>query len=120
MESSAANITPKNAAKWMQFILGSLLVLGLSPYAGAANKLVDVKYHAIVDHQLELELVFDKPISEPEINLSADPASIQLDFSDSISALEKAQIPINTAGVEQLSSMQDGDNLRLVLALKKK
>ncbi|MDO8256609.1 type IV pilus secretin PilQ family protein [Shewanella algae] len=119
MESSAANITPKNAAKWMQFILGSLLVLGLSPYAGAANKLVDVKYHAIVDHQLELELVFDKPISEPEINLSADPASIQLDFSDSISALEKAQIPINTAGVEQLSSMQDGDNLRLVLALKK-
>ncbi|MBO2563463.1 type IV pilus secretin PilQ family protein [Shewanella algae] len=119
MESSAANITPKNAAKWMQFILGSLLVLGLSPYAGAANKLMDVKYHAIVDHQLELELVFDKPISEPEINLSADPASIQLDFSDSISALEKARIPINTAGVEQLSSMQDGDNLRLVLALKK-
>ncbi|WP_335903152.1 type IV pilus secretin PilQ family protein [Shewanella algae] len=119
MESSAANITPKNVAKWMQFILGSLLVLGLSPYAGAANKLVDVKYHAIVDHQLELELVFDKPISEPEINLSADPASIQLDFSDSISALEKAQLPINTAGVEQLSSMQDGDNLRLVLALKK-
>ncbi|MGI3004525.1 type IV pilus secretin PilQ [Shewanella algae] len=119
MESSAANITPKNAAKWMQFILGSLLVLGLSPYADAANKLVDVKYHAIVDHQLELELVFDKPISEPEINLSAEPASIQLDFNDSISALEKAQIPINTAGVEQLSSMQNGDKLQLVLTLKK-
>ncbi|MCL1076406.1 type IV pilus secretin PilQ [Shewanella dokdonensis] len=109
----------ETAGNWWQVALGCVLMVSLVPCALAANKLVDVKYHTIIDHQLELELVFDGPVSEPEIKLSADPAAIKLNFHDAVSSLQQAVIPIKQVGVEQLATEQQPELLQVALQLDK-
>lgn len=106
------------SASFMKVIFSLALLLGTAPLANAANKLIDVKYHAVVDHQLELQLVFEQPIEEPEIDLNADPAQIILGFADSISGLEKQTLPIDTVDVETVSTVQNGANLQVFVGLQ--
>lgn len=106
------------AASFMKVTFSLALLLGMAPLANAANKLIDVKYHAVVDHQLELQLVFEQPIEEPEIDLNADPAQIILGFTDSISGLEKQTLPIETVGVETVSTVQSGASLQVFVGLE--
>ncbi|GGZ14119.1 type IV pilus secretin PilQ [Shewanella fodinae] len=119
MRFSLVHKTHKTAGNWWRVALGCVLMVNLVPCALAANKLVDVKYHTIIDHQLELELVFDSPVSEPEIKLSADPASIKLNFRDTVSALQQSVLPIKQVGVEQLATEQQPDTLQVALKLDK-
>lgn len=106
------------AASFIKVAFSLALLLGMAPLANAANKLIDVKYHAVVDHQLELQLVFEQPIEEPEIDLNADPAQIILGFADSISGLEKQTLPIDTVDVETVSTVQNGANLQVFIGLE--
>ncbi|MCL1096191.1 type IV pilus secretin PilQ family protein [Shewanella kaireitica] len=106
------------AASFLKVTFSLALLLGMAPLANAANKLIDVKYHAVVDHQLELQLVFEQPIEEPEIDLNADPAQIILGFTDSISGLEKQTLPIETVGVETVSTVQSGASLQVFVGLE--
>ncbi|QSX31968.1 type IV pilus secretin PilQ family protein [Shewanella cyperi] len=115
MESSAAFITV--SGRMFRLMLGLSLLMGATSVAQAANRLVDVKYHGVVDHQVELDLQFEQPIFEPQINLNATPAQIKMTFADSISGLEKDNLPINVAGVESLLSTQEGGDLALTLNL---
>ena len=85
----------------------------------ASNRLIYVKYHAIVDQQLELQLVFENDVLKPEIKLNASPAQIILFFKESISGLEKNILPIKTVGVESVSVSQDDGVMKLVVALDK-
>lgn len=106
------------AASFIKVTFSLALLLGMAPFANATNKLIDVKYHAVVDHQLELQLVFEQPIEEPEIDLNADPAQIILGFADSISGLEKQTLPIDTVDVETVSTVQNGANLQVFVGLE--
>ncbi|WP_420833548.1 type IV pilus secretin PilQ [Shewanella pneumatophori] len=100
-------------------IIGVALILGMTQHSYAANRLVDVKYHAVVDHQLELQLIFENDIQAPEIDLNADPAQIILGFSDSISGLDKQTLPIDTVGVETVSTVPKGRDLQVFIGLEK-
>ncbi|CAM3510682.1 type IV pilus secretin PilQ [Shewanella violacea] len=118
MESSAAikNIFNKLA---LFRVLGAFVLIVSTSYAGAENRLVDVKFHSVVDHQLELQLIFEHEVMAPEIDLNASPALITLGFSDSISGLEKETMPINTVGVESISVHQVDGMMRVMVALNK-
>ncbi|MBL4915057.1 type IV pilus secretin PilQ family protein [Shewanella schlegeliana] len=115
-----SSITPKASFKIMSLyktVIGFALILGMTQHSLAANRLVDVKYHAVVDHQLELQLVFEDDIQEPDIDLKASPAQIILGFNDTISALEKQTLPIKTVGVETVSTVPNGSNLQVFVGL---
>jgi type IV pilus assembly protein PilQ len=71
----------------------------------------------MVDHQLELELIFESSIVSPSVDLSADPAEIMLNFSDTISNLNKSKIPINAVGVIELTTQQQGGDLQIIVAM---
>lgn len=85
----------------------------------ASNRLIDVKYHTIVDQQLALQLVFDGEASKPEIKLNTSPAQIILFFKESMSGLEKNVLPIKTVGVESVSVSQNDGVMKFVVALDK-
>jgi len=117
MESSAAFSTVPG--RMFKIVLSLTLLMGVTSMAQAANRLMDVKYHGIVDHQVELDLQFEQPIAEPQIDLNANPAQIKMTFADSISGLEKDTLPINVAGVDTLVSSQEGADLALTLNLNR-
>ena len=119
MESSAAMKKSITNSSFLRALLGAVLLIGIAPTAIAANRLVDVKYHAIVDHQLELELIFESAITSPTVNLSAVPAEIILNFTDTISSLNKEVLPIDNVGVKQLTAQQQGSELQVIVALNK-
>ncbi|AZG71878.1 type IV pilus secretin PilQ [Shewanella livingstonensis] len=119
MESSAAIKKVITKLLFFRAFLGAVLLMGLLPSAIAANRLMDVKYHAMVDHQLELELIFESSIMSPSVDLSADPAEIMLNFSDTISNLNKNKIPVNTVGVKELTAQQQGGDLQIIVAMNK-
>tara|TARA_R110002033_G_scaffold164618_1_gene202152 strand:- start:347 stop:2257 length:1911 start_codon:yes stop_codon:yes gene_type:complete len=73
----------------------------------------------MVDHQLELELIFESSIMSPSVDLSADPAEIMLNFSDTISNLSKSKIPVNAVGVKELTTQQQGGDLQIIVAMTK-
>lgn len=119
MESSAANKNFFNMSALFRVVVSLALISAGTSYAMAANRLVDVKYHSIVDHQLELQLIFENKILEPEIELNASPAEIILGFNDSVSGLEKESLPINTVGVETIEVKQDNSVMQVVVTLDK-
>ncbi|MCZ4339503.1 type IV pilus secretin PilQ [Shewanella colwelliana] len=119
MESSAAKNALLNMSPVIKAALGLALIMGMAPYSSAANRLVDVKYHSVVDHQLELQLVFEESVTEPEVNLNASPAQIILGFDDSVSGLEKDKLPINNVGVTSVSMTQESEQLKVLVDLSK-
>jgi len=119
MESSAANKNFFNMSALFRVVVSLALISAGTSYAMAANRLVDVKYHSIVDHQLELQLIFENEIIEPEIELNASPAEIILGFNESVSGLEKESLPINTVGVETIEVKQDNSVMQVVVTLDK-
>lgn len=78
MESSAAMKKAITNSSFCRALIGAILMVGIVPNALAANRLMDVKYHSMVDHQLELELVFESAVTSPTVDLSAEPAEIML------------------------------------------
>lgn len=102
---------------FLKALIGFALIVGMTQHSYAANRLLDVKYHAVVDHQLELQLIFENDIQEPDINLNASPSQIILGFADSISALEKQTLPIKTVGVETVSTVPNGTALQVFIGL---
>ncbi|MCG9695353.1 type IV pilus secretin PilQ family protein [Shewanella sp. Isolate11] len=119
MESSAAKNALLNMSPFFKAALILALALGVAPYSSAANRLVDVKYHSVVDHQLELQLVFEESVTEPQINLNASPAQIVLGFDDSTSNLEKDTLPINNVDVKSVAITQDSAQLKVQVNLAK-
>ncbi|ABM01572.1 type IV pilus biogenesis protein PilQ [Shewanella amazonensis SB2B] len=119
MESSAAFITRTNKPGLAKALVGIALFFGVTTAAVAANRLVDVKYHSVIDSQLELELVFENPIVEPEINLNATPAQILLSFDDSISGLATNALPVNRGGVTEVNTQQQDSDLVVGVNLSK-
>ncbi|WP_372873108.1 type IV pilus secretin PilQ [Shewanella sp.] len=103
----------------MKSLVGIALFFGVSTAALAANRLVDVKYHNVIDSQLELELVFESPITEPEVNLNASPAKILLSFDDSVSGLATSTLPVNRGGVTELQAQQQDTDLVIAVNLSK-
>lgn len=119
MESSAVRNALLKMSPLFNAALGLALILGVAPYSSAANRLVDVKYHSVVDHQLELQLIFEDDVTEPDINLNASPAQIILGFDDSLSGLEKSRLPVDKVGVKSVSMLQDSDRLNVLVDLVK-
>ncbi|UCX03332.1 type IV pilus secretin PilQ family protein [Shewanella glacialimarina] len=118
MKSSAAMRKSMTNSSIIKTLLGSVLLICAMPSAFAANRLLDVKYHSIVDHQLELELVFESEITSPTVDLSANPAEIILNFDDTISSLAKDKLPIDSVGVKHLTAQQRASDLSVIVALK--
>jgi type IV pilus assembly protein PilQ len=118
MKSSAAMRKSMTNSSIIKTLLGSVLLICAMPSAFAANRLLDVKYHSIVDHQLELELVFESEITSPTVDLSANPAEIILNFDDTISSLAKDKLPIDSVGVKYLTAQQRASDLSVIVALK--
>ncbi|AZQ12361.1 Type IV pilus biogenesis and competence protein PilQ precursor [Shewanella khirikhana] len=119
MESSAAFMTRFSNPGLMKSLVGIALFFGVSTAALAANRLVDVKYHNVIDSQLELELVFENPITEPEVNLNASPAKILLSFDDSVSGLAAPSLAVNRGGVTELQAQQQDTDLVVAVNLSK-
>lgn len=118
MESSAAIKSFLNISSFTR-VLGAFAFLVSASYASAENRLVDIKYHSVVDHQLELQLIFEQEVTEPDIALNASPAQIILGFDDSISGLEKDILPVDTVGVENVTLTQVDGIMSVMVALNK-
>ncbi|BDA58795.1 type IV pilus secretin PilQ family protein [Shewanella xiamenensis] len=121
MKSSAAIKIPLSflSSGLVKSVIGIALLFGFLPSSFAANRLMDVKYHALVDHQLEVELIFEDAISAPQIDSDASPAELVLTFDDSISGLSKDRLPINQVGVKDLVTSQQDARLTVTLGLSK-
>ncbi|MCH1926165.1 type IV pilus secretin PilQ family protein [Shewanella sp. C32] len=119
MRSIVAHSRPDTTGTWLRLAWGCILAVSLIPYAMADNQLLNVKYHTIIDHQLEMELVFAEPIVEPKISLDANPAGIRLVFADTSSKLDKSELPINQVGVTEMTTQQQDRALQVALTLKK-
>ena len=119
MKSSAAIKIPLISSGLVKSVIGIALVFGVLPSSFAANRLLDVKYHALVDHQLEVELVFEEAVTPPVIDSNAAPAELVLTFGDSISGLSKDRLPINQVGVNEITTTQQDTSLKVALALSK-
>ncbi|MFB2729226.1 type IV pilus secretin PilQ [Shewanella mangrovisoli] len=121
MKSSAAIKIPLSflSSGLAKSVIGIALVFGFLPSSFAANRLMDVKYHALVDHQLEVELVFEEAISAPTIDSNASPAQLVLTFDDSISGLSKDRLPINQVGVKDIVTTQQDAHLMVTLGLSR-
>lgn len=117
MKSSAAITKVTKSQFMMKSLFAIILCLGVLPNAIAANRLMDVKYHSLVDHQLEVELVFESKITSPRVDLSASPAKIMLSFDESVSSLVSDEIIIDSLGVESLSAEQEGTALKITVDL---
>ena len=121
MKSSAAIKIPLSflSSGLVKSVIGIALLFGFLPSSFAANRLMDVKYHALVDHQLEVELIFEDAISAPQIDSNASPAELVLTFDGSISGLSKDRLPINQVGVKDLVTSQQDARLTVTLGLSK-
>ena len=117
MKSSAAMRKSMTNSSTVKALLGVVLLICAIPSAVAANRLLDVKYHSVVDHQLELELVFESAVTSPSVDLSANPAEIILSFDEATSSLPKNELPIDTVGVKSLIAQQQANGLTIVVAL---
>jgi type IV pilus assembly protein PilQ len=118
MKSSAAMRKSMTNSSTVKTLLGVVLLICAIPSAVAANRLLDVKYHSVVDHQLELELVFESAVTSPTVDLSANPAEIILNFDETTSNLPKDELPIDSVGVKSLTTQQQANGLTIVVALK--
>lgn len=119
MKFFAAINSPVLSSGLIKSVIGFALIFGILPSSVAANRLVDVKYHALVDHQLALELVFEEPITPPAVDSRASPAELVLVFNDSISGLSKDFLSIDQAGVSSLNIDQNSTALTVTLNLDK-
>ncbi|MCG9963970.1 MAG: type IV pilus secretin PilQ [Shewanella sp.] len=121
MKSSAAIKIPLSflTSGLVKSVIGIALLFGFLPSSFAENRLIDVKYHALVDHQLAVELVFEDAISAPQIDSNASPAELVLTFDNSISGLSKDRLPINQVGVKDIVTSQHDARLKVTLGLSK-
>ncbi len=124
MESSVAKkallaISLPTASPLFKAVFILALVFGVAPYSSAANRLLDIKYHSVVDHQLELQLVFEQQITEPQVNLNASPAQIVLGFNRSVSGLQKDNLPINYVDVKSVAVAQNNQRLDVRVNLER-
>ncbi|MBO6227655.1 MAG: type IV pilus secretin PilQ, partial [Shewanella sp.] len=119
MKSSAAIKVPLISSGLIKSVIGIALVFGILPSSFAANRLMDVKYHTLVDHQLELELVFEDAVAPPAIDSNASPAELVLTFDNSISGLSKDRLPINQVGVADITTEQQDTHLKVILGMSK-
>lgn len=119
MKSSAAIKVPLISSGLIKSVIGIALVFGILPSSFAANRLMDVKYHALVDHQLELELVFEEAVAPPSIDSNASPAELVLTFDNTISGLSKDRLPINQVGVTDITTEQQDTRLKVILGMSK-
>lgn len=119
MKSSAAIKIPLILSGLIKPAIGIVFVFGILPSSFAANRLLDVKYHALVDHQLEVELVFEDVVTQPVIDSNASPAELVLTFDNSISGLSKDRLPINQVGVNEIRTEQQDSQLKVALGLSK-
>ncbi len=122
MESSVAKnallaISSPTVSSFFKAMFVLALIFGVVPYSAAINRLVDIKYHSVVDHQLELQLVFEQSIVEPQINLNASPAQIVLGFNRSVSGLAKENLPINYVDVKSVAVAQNNEQLQVKVNL---
>ncbi|QSE49195.1 type IV pilus secretin PilQ [Shewanella putrefaciens] len=119
MKSSAAIKMPLILSGLIKPVIGIVFVFGILPSSFAANRLLDVKYHALVDRQLEVELVFEDAVMPPVIDSNASPAELVLIFDNSISGLSKDRLPINQVGVNEIRTEQQDSQLKVALGLSK-
>lgn len=96
-------------------LLGCLLICTGLPLA-VANQLVDVKYHSVVDHQVEFEFVFSEAVEQPDVTLNAN--RLVLQFADTTSGLQKNDIPVEKYDVTSLETDQVGAALQVAVNLE--
>ncbi|RYV03548.1 type IV pilus secretin PilQ [Shewanella sp. OPT22] len=103
--------------KAVNFALVLLSFVVFAPSAYSANKLLDIKYHAVVDHQLEVEFIFENDITVPLVDASATPAQLKISFADSVSSVNKSKFNIEKVGVIDLSLNQSETTLNAIISL---
>lgn len=108
--------TMRKAVNLSLFLMSFMV---FAPNAFSANKLLEVKYHAVVDHQLEVEFIFEDDIAVPQVSTQADPAQLSLQFSDSVSETKKSGFNIDKVGVKELTMHQKATSLNIVIGLDK-
>ncbi len=84
----------------------------------AATQLKDIRYNAVVDNLLELELVFDGPVEDPESRVNHRPTEIEFRFNNTTSDMDLRSIPIDKAQVRGLSLQEGFKGLKMVIGLK--
>lgn len=108
----------RGAVKTIKAALMMACMLLLPLGAQAATQLKDIRYNTVVNDLLELELVFDGPVEDPESRVNNRPTEIEFRFNGVTSALETRSLPIDRAGVRGIS-LQDGfKGLKMVIGLK--
>lgn len=108
----------RGAVKTIKAALMMACMLLLPLGAQAATQLKDIRYNTVVNDLLELELVFDGPVEDPESRVNNRPSEIEFRFNGVTSALETRSLPIDRAGVRGIS-LQDGfKGLKMVIGLK--
>lgn len=108
----------RGAVKTIKAALMMACMLLLPLGAQAATQLKDIRYNTVVNDLLELELVFDGPVEDPESRVSNRPTEIEFRFNGVTSALETRSLPIDRAGVRGISLQEGFKGLKMVIGLK--
>lgn len=95
-----------------------LACLLLAPSWAGAAQLKDIRYNTVVNDLLELELVFDGPVEDPESRVNNRPTEIEFRFDGVTSDLETRSLPIDRAGVRGISLQEGFKGLKMVIGLK--
>ena len=98
-------------------LLVLVMLCAFTPLVHAANPLLDVKYHSVFEHQLEMEFIFKEDIAVPNVDTQADPARIVLHFADSQSDMKQASFKVNKAGVSDVVASQQTTTLNVAVNL---
>ncbi len=108
----------RGAVKTIKAALMMACMLLLPLGAQAATQLKDIRYNTVVNDLLELELVFDGPVEDPESRVNNRPTEIEFRFNGVTSALETRSLPIDRAGVRGISLQEGFKGLKMVIGLK--
>lgn len=107
----------RGAVKTIKAALLLACLLLVPSWAGAAQ-LKDIRYNTVVNDLLELELVFDGPVEDPESRVNNRPTEIEFRFDGVTSDLETRSLPIDRAGVRGISLQEGFKGLKMVIGLK--
>lgn len=97
--------------------IGLVLVLLTSLCEATAAELTDVRFMAMPDRGVEIQLQFSAPVAAPQAFDTVSPARIALDFQGVTNGLERRSVPIGLGPVHSLVAVEASDRARVVINL---
>ncbi|MGO2127163.1 MAG: type IV pilus secretin PilQ [Pseudoalteromonas prydzensis] len=123
VKNKKGKIKMQKGVSWSNRIQQALFVviaLFITQSAMATPLLYDVRYNPLMAGETQLQLVFDEELSEePKVQVFNNPARIEMRFNAADVEQGLADVPINQAGIEKVSSVTTDGTLIVTVHLER-